>query len=74
MAFTSIHEAIDWIGSCPTLGAHQRLMLRVLSDNEREFANGCFQFTVSMLMQVNVTVDDGFHGIRGPEVSVTLLL
>ncbi|MDY0167914.1 MAG: hypothetical protein RBS80_15305 [Thermoguttaceae bacterium] len=42
-------------------------MTRVLTDNEREFDNGQFQFTVSMCSQLNVIVDDGFHGIRKPE-------
>lgn len=67
MTPTTIREAIDWIGACPLLGPNQERMTRILTKNEREFDNGRFQFTVSMHMQLNVIVDDGFHGCRGPE-------
>jgi len=67
MTQTTIREAIDWIRECPVPGPQHELMTRVLTENESEFDNVSLQFTVSMYMQLNVIVGDGFHRVRGAE-------
>jgi|GEM_PF-3631058 len=66
MAVTNLKEAIRWIQECPKPSTVQ-VLVRVLAKNEREFDRDEFQFTVSMYTRLNVMLDDGYRGIRGPE-------
>ncbi|QDT95371.1 hypothetical protein [Gimesia aquarii] len=59
MASTKISEAIAFFKQCPYPHSKQDLMIRVLTDNESEFQNGHYQFSVGMYIQLNVELDDG---------------